>query len=213
MPKPERSVGRQVLAGLVTFDLHGAVQPLAERLLAAVGAEWSRARSRALHAAERESGMTREELQERIASNPRLVPLLVRLMHTAGMNGQDEMLDLLGGAFGRAVQAPDSADDMELLLIALSELREPHMRVLRAASQPSPPRVEGGEEQATMWIVASLAEATGLSEALTSLCASGLVNAGLLLREISYGEGFRVSEVGETVIEMLLARGQDDRPS
>lgn len=50
------------------------------RLTRAVIAEHKRNRSRALRAAELMSGLSREELAETIAENPRLVPLLTRVL-------------------------------------------------------------------------------------------------------------------------------------
>ena len=105
--------------------------PFAERLTRKVQAERKRNTSVALRAAEWVSGKSREDLAEEIADRPELVPLLTRLLHAAGMNGHDDVLEALGTAFGDAVKEPSKVGEAELILEVLEGLTADHIRVLR----------------------------------------------------------------------------------
>ena len=59
--------------------------PLASRVTRSFRDEYRRNTSTALSAAERRAGMSREELAEAIADDPRLIPLVTRLLYAAGM--------------------------------------------------------------------------------------------------------------------------------
>ena len=79
--------------------------PLAKRAFKSIREEWARNSSKALRAAERISGMSREELSDRISDDPRLIPLVTRVLYAAGMTGQDTILRALGTALGDAGSA------------------------------------------------------------------------------------------------------------
>ena len=91
-----------VVAGAVTgwLPFGGALEPLVRRMSVAVRHEHARRHSIAMKAAERRSGMSREDLEERIASDPDLVPIAVRVLHAAGSTGDEKLLKLLGAALG-----------------------------------------------------------------------------------------------------------------
>lgn len=96
------------------------------RLTRAVVAEQKRNRSRALRAAELMSGLSREDLAETIADNPRLVPLLTRVLYVSAMTGQDEVLAALGAALGAAASDEQRIDEAESMLARVEELRRHH---------------------------------------------------------------------------------------
>jgi hypothetical protein len=85
--------------------------------------------------------MDREELGEVIAEDPRLIPLLERILFTAGMTGHDRTLSAMGAALAHALRNRDRIDEAELLLIAVSDLRGEHIAVLQPSPRtPRPPR-------------------------------------------------------------------------
>lgn len=45
-----------------------------------------------------------EDLAAAIADRPQMIPLLTRVLFAAGMNGYDEVLEVLGAAVGTAVE-------------------------------------------------------------------------------------------------------------
>lgn len=205
----KESLSGDLIVGAVGLLLGPISEPLAAKLVDQLRAEHARNASKAIRAAERITGLSREDLQERIADDPRLVPLFVRVLFSAGMTGYDEVLEAMGVALGRAIMAPSYVDDAEVLLTAMSDLRAHHVRVLRAVLQEPPTRqVEGQEPQKMSWGVKTLAVATGLSVDITSLCVAGLVNAGLVLTDgdVYGGPGYYISELGKTVLAVVQAR-------
>jgi len=81
----------------------GLLGVFGERGMRLVLEEWLRNRSLALRLAKEHAGLSREDLDELIAKNPKVVPLLVRTLHAAGMTGQDAALKLLAGFLGDAL--------------------------------------------------------------------------------------------------------------
>ena len=183
------------------------LEPLASRAADAVRAEYRRNTSTALRAAERASGMSREDLQERIADDPNLVPLLVKVLFSAGTNGFDDVLKAMGAALGAAVLDPNTVNDAEIVLAAISDLKKHHIHLLTAATQEPPlVQVEGEDPRRVHWMLETLATEAGMSDDMTGLCAAGLVNSGLLRTMSLYGGlGYEVTDLGRLVLEVLAA--------
>ena len=157
--------------------------PLAKRAFKSIREEWARNSSKALRAAERISGMSREELSDRISDDPRLIPLVTRVLYAAGMTGQDTILRALGTALGDAVQNPEKVDEVELLLIGISDLRRHHVVILEAIAKERPKsEMTGG---AIYWTPSSLANEVDHTLDLVNICIAGLVRGG----PHSYGRG------------------------
>lgn len=192
----------QMLVELASSLLPGS-GPVIERLATKVEEELTRSQSRALAVAEQVSGLSREELAERIAADPRLIPLLTRLAYTAGMTGRDELLQTLGAAFGHAAAAPESIDACEAVLIGAASLQPHDVMVLRAVrGRP----VLSGAEAADAFTTKVLSGLVGLSldtvdASLARLNAAGFVAAfhGV------YGGGskYTVNEVGGILCDLL----------
>ncbi len=142
------------------------VGPLAGRLARAVRAEWARNLSVALYAAEETAGLSREQLTELLAENPRLVLLFVRVIHAAGMNGHDEALKGMGAALGDAARAPSRANEAEVILAAFVDLTADHIALLRCVSVPDP----RGQDGAALWSTEHVLEAVGLPETTVTVC-------------------------------------------
>jgi hypothetical protein len=176
--------------------------PFARRAFRSMREEWARNNSKALRAAERVSGMSREELADRISENPRLVPLAIRVLYTAGMTGQDTILRALGTALGDAVRDPEKIDEAELLLIGMADLREHHIVILKIMTEKLPHPTE--PDTFLYWGSAPLADKSGYSRDLVNICIAGLVRSGMI-RQIgdAYGVCYEISDLGRTALEVL----------
>lgn len=194
-----------VVAGAVGMIpiVGSGLAPFAERLACNLRDEWRRNSSKALHAAEQVSGMSREELADAIAEDRRLLPLITRVLYSAGMAGQDEVLIALGTAFGDAVRDRSYIDEAELLLIVLTDLRPHHIAVLRELASKSPGPVDN--KGMSYWNTNLLADRTGYRQEVVRLCTAGLANGGLVQTMATYGGGavYEISELGRTVLEVL----------
>jgi len=187
------------------LDLVGAAVPgtgvLGRRLLSKVREERTRRQSRALKMAEQRSGLSREDLAEKIVEEPQLIPLVTRLLHAAGMNSHDQTLDALGAAFGRAVAEADSRDECGLILIALADLTEDHTRTLLRLTE-EPPKLTG---TASVWTPDLLGNSGGLSPRTAALCLAALVARGLVENPTGFGglTVLRVTALGFEVLAVL----------
>lgn len=196
----------------------------ARRLSKAIRDEHARVQSRALRAAEVTSGLSREELAERIARTPQLVPIVTKVLFAAGMTGCDETLDALGAALGLAAAEPDRTDAVELVLVGLADLRSEHIQVLRVM-QGGPRWLEPPEETADLqsariissvqsetWNVEALAELSGLDIDTAYVAATGLCNAGFARAYNALGGmGYRMTALGDVLLEVLARHDDSSR--
>lgn len=185
---------------------------LTRRASAAIRAEWQRNGSTAMRAAERVSGLSRWDLQESIADNPRLVPLLTRVLYQATMTGQDRTLIAMGAALGDGVRSPEHADEAEMILVALKDMQDHHLQALDALRNPTPQPPSGGAP--LNWIqpgkalnVEDLAQASRLTPEIAELAATGLTSAGFARGHGLYGgtTGYSLTTMGETLLAVLDA--------
>lgn len=186
----------EVVAGSIP-----GVGAAAEALVRKVRQEHQRRRSIALRAAEDASGLTREEIAEAIAKEPRLVPLVTRVLYAAGMNGHDATLKAMGAALGQAVGRPDAIDEAELILTALADLTDNHARTLLLLSK-DPPELSG---TARVWTVELLERKSDLAPRATSLCLAALVARGLAAVTTGFGGGnvYGITMLGWDVLAVL----------
>ena len=132
------------------------------------------------------------------------------------MNNQDEMLDLLGAALGEAAADPGRADEVDLILLGLTNLRAEHIKILETmATSPRwlRPHREGRERErqgSTAWNPEALAESTGLSEDVAWQCVLNLEISGFARSKPMPGfgisepsTGYSVSPLGEVVLDVL----------
>jgi hypothetical protein len=193
-------------------ELAGLVAPgfgtVAKWLTGHASREWERNRSVALHAAEQLSGMTREEIGEAVAEDPRLVPLVTRLLHTAGTNGHDRTLKAMGAAFGDAVRHRDAIDECELILTSLADLTDAHTVVLLKLTEDAPyiepyDPSRPDQQRGRAWQPQSLQQAVPLPSRVTALCAAALVARGLVRVSDTYAAGYELTELGVVLLEVL----------
>lgn len=78
---------------------------MGKRLARSVTAEWRRNTSNALRAAEAASGRSREDFAEWIKEDVRAIPLYLKVLWAAGMNGHDQTLRAMGAVLGSVAQA------------------------------------------------------------------------------------------------------------
>lgn len=136
-PSPTASTALGIMTSTAGVGwLSGALAPLWE----AVDVETGRRRSVALRAAERLSGVTREELAERIEASPQGRDRLIRLLYLAGWNGHDEPLKMMGRCLVRGLEATETGDAeraaQEAAILDSLHMMEPrHVRMLAAIEQ------------------------------------------------------------------------------
>jgi hypothetical protein len=176
------------LADSIAGDALGMVIPfgnsLVERLMRPLRREWTRNTSLSIRAAERSSGLTREDLVEWIATDPRAVPLYMKVLWTAGMNGHDATLRSMGAVLGQAAQASrsgedDAFEDAELVLHAMADLRSRHFKVLWALGEGVVLTSEEGQENFIQFVPTFVAEKAGLRQSVVRQCLINLAGAGL----------------------------------
>jgi hypothetical protein len=201
----ETPLAEEVTAGVVGMMpiLGPVVAPFAKRLHVKIREEWERNSSKALESAEQISGYSREELQDQIAEDPRLLPLLTRVLYAAGTTGQDKVLRALGAALGDAVRNRQNIDEAELLLIAMSDLRSHHIVVLDIIAGEPPSFTPSNDIH--RWNVGLIAATSGYEESVANLCIVGLINSGLVRALGTYGGGsvYEITELGNTLLTVL----------
>lgn len=184
--------------------------PLGSRLASAVAEEWRQNTSKALRAAEQMSGMSREDLAAALEGNPRLIPLLTRVLFQAGMSGEEEKLHALGATLGRAVSTPEAIDEASVLLTALQDLSAAHIRILSMLTTPPPPFDDTPEGTRLAWSGYNIPRRAGLPDGLGPIVLTGLVNAGLISKEETYdfvGE-YHPTDLGRMLLDVLAVLKQ-----
>lgn len=184
-----------------------------KRLTETVVAEHKRNRSRALHAAEVMSGLSREEVAEKIADNPRLVPLLTRVLYVSAMTGQDEVLIGLGAALGAAVSDDDKIDEAEFMLARIEELRRHHFQILHIFAGRSPwdtHRVDETGARIDFWREDEILTKVSMRQDLVEVALTGLHASGLLqLERRAEGNLWTLSPFGRDVLDLVAAVSAD----
>jgi hypothetical protein len=203
---------RMAGAAVSTIPLAGPfMSPFAERLGARLTEEWARNTSRALLAAERVSGMSREDLAEAIEADERLIPLFTRVLIQAGMSGHEEKLRALGAGLGWAIREPKKIDSAEMLLVAIQDIGAPHIQVLEMITQPPPPfSAETPDDHA--WSGHNIPEQADLQPDFGRLVLSGLLNAGLVIKVETYDFAgrYQPSDLGRVLLDVLKTLNEQD---
>lgn len=198
------SLAPDLAAGVVeTIPFVGPLMaPFAKLGAQRISREWARKNSVALRAAERSSGMTREDLADKLSEDPRLIPLVTRVLFAAGMTGKDTILRALGTALGDAVRDPDNIDEAELLLISMTNLRTQHLVILEILSE-DPPQPDDPRNR-TYWHRELIAAKSDYRRDLVDLCVSGLVGSGLISQlDDTYGVCYQITELGQTALAVV----------
>jgi hypothetical protein len=190
----------ELVAGMVELVPGGSLVsgPIA-KLTKAARREHGRRRSVAIAAAVELSGLgSAEDLAEAVADDPDLIPLLTRVLYAAGMNGYDEVLEILGAALGSAVADRDRVDEVSMILASLENLTRLHIQVLGAAT------IRVRQVPDTFDLAELLDYAEGIPEEHVKTALAGLVANGLVETVSLYGAlGWRVTRMGHRVLRLI----------
>jgi hypothetical protein len=180
---------------------------LGQMLMRPLRREWARNTSLAIKAAERSSGLSREDLAEWVDTDPRAVPLYMKVLWAAGMNGHDATLRAMGAVLGQAAMASkaqddESFEDAELALHAMADLGPRHFTVLSALGEGVVVLTEDGQEVFLQFVPTYIAEKTGLRQSVVAQCLVNLAGAGLadtlsVLEHMAYP----ITDLGRAVLE------------
>lgn len=191
-----------------------ALAPFADRLAQPLVEEWQRNTSTALRAAERVSGMTREDLAEQLAQDRRLLPLVTRVLYQAGMTGSDKKLEALGAVLGCAMDQREQLDAAEMLLASLDRISGTHITVLELIGGEPPPD-DSASEPRTGWSENDVCTQTALEPDSARIALLGLEQAGLVSGQLLYNGGhlYQPTHLGAVLLETLrqhsLESGQE----
>lgn len=180
--------------------------PLGARVMRAARAEWTRLTSDALHAAEKRSGLSREDLAEWVESDPRAVPLYLKVLWAAGTNGHDETLRAMGAVLGEAARASAAGEDAgwdqaDLALRAMGDLGPLHFRVLAVLDRSVRVATEGGGDNLTQFTPGYVAEQVSMAPEVASQCLMNLASCGLTQLTSVFGDNaFPLTDLGRAVL-------------
>jgi hypothetical protein len=186
--------------------------------------EWRRNRSLTLSLAIKQAGLSREDLEELLIEHPRVVPLLIRTLHAAGMTGQDKTLRLLAGFLGHALADVSSISDVETLIGAVQNLTEHHIKVLEIVSSSRSDYPQLTEVAGDRWTTGLVVSISSMRSELTLVGVQGLLATGFLSDAGLDGGGatwgdlesggtiLKVTELGRTVLNMLGEVAEANRP-
>jgi hypothetical protein len=184
---------------------------LGKRLARSLTSEWRRNTSNALGAAVEASGLSREDFAEWIAEDGRAVPLYLRVLWAAGMNGHDQTLRAMGAVLGSAAHATARGDDdafeeAELALRAMSDLTPRHFRVLRVLSEGRVVKAEGAEPNYGQFAPDHVASEAGMRSEVAHQCLLNLAGAGLATTlNLINGIAYPITDLGRAVIMAATA--------
>lgn len=210
MTRPDDSLGRDVAQ-----DVTGLLGPIGssvgKRMYQAVAAEWQRNRSMALRAAEAATGLTREQIEEWAEEEPRAIPLYLKVLWAAGMNGHDDTLRAMGTVLGAAARATAAGDEegfeiAELALRAMGDLTPRHFRVLAIAAEGVITYREAGEQSLEDLTLDDVAARLSLPSEVVQQCLLNLAGAGLVgTTSVWAGTAYPISELGRAVVHAAEA--------
>lgn len=199
------------LADDLAGDLAGFVLPvggsgLGQRLSKAIRREWARNTSAALAAAEASSGLSREDLAEWIEREPRAVPLYLKVLWAAGMNGHDSTLRAMGAVLGHAAKATARGDDdalarAELSLQAMGDLNSLHFRILAVLAESAVVVTDAGGDNLIQFTTRYVSDKAGVPEPLAAQCLLNLASCGLTsLAPVLGDNAFPLTDLGRAVL-------------
>jgi hypothetical protein len=116
-----------------------AVTPFLERWASLCIAEFGRRGPLVVEAAAASSGLPDGEVLECVVSDPRMQPLVSRILEAVAHTDSQEKLRLFGTVLGEAISnRPNRLDEAFLIVGALDELEAVHLRVMEVLEQEQP---------------------------------------------------------------------------
>ncbi|MBC9225169.1 hypothetical protein GL325_02415 [Aeromicrobium sp. 636] len=181
---------------------------LVGRLWEGMTREWETNRSIALRAAQEISGLSREDLAERIDSYPELVPALTRVLWEAAMTGRTKLLESMGAVFGAAIDDLEHLPDYEMVLTGLSSLTGTDILVLKEARdrhvfhQQTDDEITAESNEAAT--VLGIADRLNLAKASVAFGLRRLENQGFVSSmSVLGGTRFTITELGLLLYDVL----------
>ncbi len=217
MPSDKNLVPELAAAAVDSLPGGAILGVLVDRAARAVQSEWRRNQSTAIRVATARAGLSREDLAELLEREPRLSPLLIRVLFAAGTNGHDKTLKLLGGFLGEALTDTTRIDDVSLILSVIEDLSEHHIKVLEIVESPLNSHDVATEASATRWTTGLVVRVAGMRRELALVATQGLLNAGLVSNDGIDGGGatfgdletggtiLQITELGQTILQVLRA--------
>jgi hypothetical protein len=198
----------------IAQDVVSALVPLGgsvgKRLYRAIAREWTRNRSTALGAAVAASGLSREDFEEWAGREPRAIPLYLKVLWAAGMNGHEETLRAMGVVLGAAARATAEGDDegfedAELALRAMEDLTPRHFRVLATLRRG---QVRGSGDMGE-FMPEDVSQACGIGKDVAHQCLLNLAAAGLAVSTpVFNGTAYPPTALGHAVMEAAQAQAE-----
>lgn len=181
-------------------------QTIGKGMSRAIVKEWRRNSSMALGVAEHASGLSREQFAEWASTDARAVPLYLKVLWAAGMNGHDKTLRAMGTVLGNAARATAENDevgfeDCELALRAMAEMTPRHFAVLARIAQGHLHHSEDGTPNYRELIPAHVAAHEGISESAAHQCLLNLAGAGLVVsKPVLEATAYPITTLGMAVV-------------
>ncbi|WP_139175426.1 hypothetical protein [Nocardioides lianchengensis] len=194
------------LAGEALGALVPGTSTIGEKAAGLVRQEWARLTSRALKVAEEHSGLTREEFTDWVEAEPRAVPLYMKVLWAAGMNGHDATLRAMGAVLGEAANATARKDEegftrAELALQAMTDLGPLHFRVLAVLADSVVVTEQDGGDNLGQFVAEYVATKAAMSEVVVEHCLLNLANSGLTkLTSVLGGNAYPLTDLGRAVL-------------
>lgn len=194
------------LAGDALGTLVPGANTIGEKAAGLVRREWARLTSRALRVAEERSGLTREEFTDWVEAEPRAVPLYMKVLWAAGMNGHDATLRAMGAVLGEAANATARQDEegftrAELALQAMTDLGPLHFRVLAVLADSVVVTQQDGGDNLGQFVANYVATKAAMSEVVVEHCLLNLANSGLTtLTSVLGANAYPLTDLGRAVL-------------
>lgn len=159
-----------------------------------------------MEAAVRTSGLSREDLAERMIERRELVPLVTRLLFDSAQTSDRELLEAMGAAFAAAVQDLEKADEVGLTIRGLRNLLAEDIPVLRHLRDRDvfDERSESGEETEELQTSGGLAGRLRLDPERVMFSLNRLAGQGFALSASAFGGSrFSITELGRLLCDAL----------
>lgn len=194
------------LAGEVTSAVLPLGGGLVSRLFSAAVNEVQTNHSRAMEAAVRTSGLSREDLAERMMERRELVPLVTRLLFDTAQTSDRDLLEAMGAAFAAAVQEFERADEVGLTIRGLRNLLAEDIPVLRHLRDRDvfDDRSETGQETEELQTAGGLAGRLDADPERVMFSLNRLAGQGFALGASAFGGSrFSVTGLGRLLCDAL----------
>lgn len=159
-----------------------------------------------MEAAVKSSGLSREDLAERMVEHRELVPLVTRLLFDAAQTSDRHLLAAMGATFAAAVEDLDRVDECGLAIRGLRNLLAEDVAVLRHMRDRDvfDERSESADETEQLQTAGGLANRLGTDAERVMFSLNRLAGQGFALSTSAYGGArFSVTGLGKLLYDAL----------